>query len=264
MMQKLITLLITALLLAGCAVSPEGRRQLTLLPAKQMTALGAQSFEQIKASTPQSKDPATVAYINCIARRIIPQLEKNNNPGDWEVVVFDDPQANAFALPGNKIGVYTGLLKYARNQHQLAAVIGHEVGHVIARHSNERLSSKLAVSAGLTLAAAVLGADRNNDSLLMAGLGLGAQYGVILPFSRKHESEADLIGLDLMAKAGFDPSESILLWQNMAQAGVSPPEFMSTHPSSDSRIRNLRARLPKALKLREQSLLNSKPPDCAR
>lgn len=263
-MQKLITLLITTLLLAGCAVSPEGRRQLTLLPAKQMNTLGAQSFEQIKASTPQSRDANMVAYINCIARRIIPQLEKNNNPDDWEVVVFDDPQANAFALPGNKIGVYTGLLKYARNQHQLAAVIGHEVGHVIARHSNERLSSKLAVSAGLTLAAAVLGADRNNDSLLMAGLGLGAQYGVILPFSRKHESEADLIGLDLMAKAGFDPSESIPLWQNMAQAGVSPPEFMSTHPSSDSRIRNLRKRLPKALKLREQALLNSKSPDCTR
>ena len=263
-MRKLITALIIGLLLSGCAVSPEGRHQLTLLPAKQMNALGAQGFEQIKASTPISTDPAIVSYVNCIARRIIMQLEKNNNPDNWEVVVFNDPQANAFALPGNKIGVYTGLLKYARNQHQLAAVIGHEVGHVIARHSNERLSSKLAVSAGLTLAAAVLGSDRNNDSLLMAGLGLGAQYGLILPFSRKHESEADVIGLDLMAEAGFDPSQSIPLWQNMAQAGVSPPEFMSTHPSSDTRIRNLRARLPKALKLRQQALLNSNQPDCVR
>ncbi len=264
MIRTIVLFLTTSLLLAGCATSPEGRHQLTFLPAKQMRALGAQSFEQIKASTPVSKDPATVQYINCIARRIIPQLEKNNNPDDWEVVVFDDPQANAFALPGNKIGVYTGLLKYARNQHQVAAVIGHETGHVIAHHSNERLSSQLAVSAGLTLAAAVLGADKKNDSLLMAGLGLGAQYGVLLPFSRKHESEADLIGLNLMAKAGFDPSESIPLWQNMAQAGASPPEFMSTHPSSGSRIRNLRGRLPKALKLRQQALLHNNPPNCTR
>lgn len=256
---------IAGLALSACATSPEGRRQLTLLPASQMNTLGAQSFEQLKAATPIASDTATVGYINCIAQRIIPQLEKDNNPEAWEVVVFDEPQANAFALPGRKIGVYTGLLKYATNQHQLAAVIGHEVGHVIARHSNERLSSKLVVNAGLGLAAIALGmSDNNNDSLILAGLGLGAQYGVLLPFSRKHESEADLIGLDLMARAGFDPAESVPLWQNMATAGSAPPEFMSTHPSSETRIRDLQARIPEALKLRRQALLQNNPPDCKR
>ncbi len=259
-----LTSFVLVLALSGCATSPEGRRQLTLLPAKQMSSLGAQSFEQIKSSTPITKDRNTIAYIHCIAKRIIPQLNKDNDPDAWEIVVFEDKQANAFALPGRKIGVYTGLLKYARNQHQLAAVIGHEIGHVIARHSNERLSSNMVVQAGLGLAAIVLGRNAQNDSLLLAGLGLGAQYGVLLPFSRSHESEADLIGLDLMAKAGFDPSESVPLWQNMATASAAPPEFMSTHPSSDTRIRDLRQRIPKALKLRQQTLLNSQPPNCSR
>ena len=118
------------------------------------------------------------------------------------MLVFEDEQANAFALPGNKIGVYTGLLKYAKNQDQLAAVMGHEVAHVIAKHGNERVSSQMATEAGLGIAAAVLGSTQNeNSAMILAGLGLGVQYGIILPFSRKHQSEADLIGLDLMARS---------------------------------------------------------------
>jgi predicted Zn-dependent protease len=238
---------ITCFTLLSCATSPEGRNQLKLIPDAQMDAMGVQSFEQIKQSTPISKDPKVQQYVLCVADKIIPQVTQNPDPEQWEVVVFEDDQANAFALPGNKIGVYTGLLKYAKNQDQLAAVMGHEVAHVIAKHGNERVSSQMATQAGMSIATVMLGGTQDeNSALILAGLGLGVQYGIILPFSRSHESEADLIGLDLMAKAGFDPAESVTLWQNMSQAGSSPPEFMSTHPSGETRIKQLRERIPNA------------------
>jgi len=242
-----VAAIILSSMLSACATSPEGRKQLTLLPDEQMDAMGVQSFEQIKQETPISKDQNITQYVLCIANKIIPNVPQNPDPGKWEVQVFEDEQANAFALPGYKIGVYTGLLKYAQNQDQLAAVMGHEVAHVIAKHSNERVSSQLATEAGMSIASAVLGTQGGeNSEMIMAGLGLGVQYGIALPFSRGHESEADLIGLDLMAKSGFDPAESVTLWQNMAQAGQSPPEFTSTHPSSDTRIKQLRERIPNA------------------
>ena len=238
---------LTCFTLLSCATSPEGRNQLKLIPDEQMDVMGAQSFEQIKQQTPITEDKNIQQYVLCIANKIIPQVAQNPDPKQWEVVVFEDDQANAFALPGNKIGVYTGLLKYAKNQDQLAAVMGHEVAHVIAKHGNERVSNQMATEAGMSIATAVLGGTQNeNSTLILAGLGLGAQYGIILPFSRSHESEADLIGLDLMAKAGFDPAQSVPLWQNMSQAGASPPEFMSTHPSSDTRIKQLKERIPNA------------------
>ncbi len=261
---KACLLLLTASLLSACATSPEGRKQLQLVPESEMNALGVQSFEQIKQETKISSNKKLNRYVSCVANQIIPQVKQAPKPSQWEVVLFDDPQANAFALPGNKIGVYTGLLKYARNQDQLAAVIGHELAHVIAGHSNERVSNQMATQAGLGLAAAVLGTQSQESGLILAGLGLGVQYGIILPFSRSHESEADLIGLDLMAASGFKPEESITLWQNMAKAGSAPPEFTSTHPSSETRISQLRNRLPKANKLRKQALAAGKRPDCRR
>jgi predicted Zn-dependent protease len=260
----LSTLVAAAVALGACATSPEGHMQLHLIPSKQMDSLGVQSFEQTKAETPISKDAATNRYIKCIADAIIPVLDRDNDPSQWEVVVLEDPQANAFALPGRKIGVYTGLLQYAVNQDQVAAVIGHEVGHVIAQHGNARISGQLAAEAGLALAAVALGQDNQKNALLMAGLGLGVQYGVILPFSRSHESEADVIGLDLMARAGFDPGESIPLWQNMAKAGASPPEFLSTHPSGSTRIKDLGARLPRARELEQQAHVAGRRPNCTR
>lgn len=213
-----------------------------------MDAMGAQSFEQIKQQTATTQDKNIQQYVLCVANKIIPQVSQNPDPSQWEVLVFEDDQANAFALPGNKIGVYTGLLKYAKNQDQLAAVMGHEVAHVIAKHGNERVSNQMATEAGLSIASAVLGSSSQgeNSTLILAGLGLGVQYGIILPFSRSHESEADLIGLDLMAKAGFDPAQSVNLWQNMSKAGASPPEFMSTHPANDTRIKQLQQRIPDA------------------
>ncbi|MGB5457188.1 MAG: M48 family metallopeptidase, partial [Gammaproteobacteria bacterium] len=182
------------------------------------------------------------------------------------VRVFADDQANAFALPGNKIGVYEGLLKYAVNQHQLAAVIGHELAHVVAQHGNERVSEQLATQAGMSIAAVALGSSQTSDSnkqLILAGLGLGVQYGVILPFSRTHESEADLIGLDLMAESGFLPTESVKLWENMSKAGGGAPEFLSTHPSSTTRIKDLKARMPRALDKYNKAQAKNLKPNCS-
>lgn len=227
--------------------------------------MGVQSFEQIKQDTPETRNEDMRAYVQCIANAIIPQLDKDNNPAKWEVRVFADDQANAFALPGNKIGVYEGLFKYAVNQDQVAAVMGHELAHVIAKHGNERVSDQLAAQAGMAIAAIALGtSDTSKDkkALILAGLGLGVQYGVILPFSRTHESEADLIGLDLMASSGFDPVESVALWQNMSRAGGQPPEFLSTHPSSATRIKDLNARMPRALEIYGKARANNRKPNC--
>jgi predicted Zn-dependent protease len=250
---------------SACATSPEGRSQLKLLPDEQIDSMGVQSFEQIKQETPESKNENARAYVLCIANAIIPQLDEDNDPASWEVRVFADDQANAFALPGNKIGVYEGLLKYAVNQHQVAAVIGHELAHVIAKHGNERVSDQLAAQTGMAIAAIALGTSDTSDdnkALILAGLGLGVQYGVILPFSRTHESEADLIGLELMARSGFDPVESVALWQNMSSAGGQPPEFLSTHPSSTTRIKDLNARMPRALEIYGKARAQNRKPNC--
>lgn len=249
--------------LTSCATSLEGRRQLMLMSSEEMDAMGAQSFEQLKQQTPLTTNKNIQQYVVCIANRIIPHVKQSPDPQQWEVQVFEGEQANAFALPGNKIGVYTGLLKYAKNQDQLAAVMGHEVAHVISGHSNERVSSQMATQAGLSLATIALGASqRENNGLILAGLGLGAQYGILLPFSRKHESEADLIGLNLIAQAGFDPAESIPLWQNMSQAGAAPPEFMSTHPSNSTRIKQLKERIPQANVAYQKAIAQGRRANC--
>ncbi len=172
--------------------------------------------------------------------------------------MFKDESPNAFALPGGKMGVYTGMLEVAENQDQLAAVLGHEVGHVLAQHANERMSQQQVTSIGLAVAAGT-----GLDSASMQALGLGAQIGILLPYSRTHESEADIIGLDLMAKAGFDPRESVQLWKNMQKAGGgTPPEFLSTHPSSGTRIDNLIGQMANALQTYNDARARGNKPNC--
>jgi predicted Zn-dependent protease len=187
----------------------------------------------------------------------------DNNPGNWEVNVFTDDSANAFALPGGKIGVNSGLLKVARSQDQLAAVIGHEIGHVMAQHSNERMSIQYATQTGMQMLQALSGEASAEKQQLFALLGLGSEVGIALPFSRKHEAEADLIGLQLMARAGFDPRQSVTLWQNMAAAnGAGGLEFLSTHPANDTRINGLQANMSEALALYEQARNAGRIPRC--
>lgn len=247
----------------ACASSPTGRNQLILFPESEMAQMGAASFQDIKQNTPLARDAKTNDYVNCVSEHIIRALP-GENPEDWEVRVFDDSAANAFALPGRKIGVFTGLLDVAENQDQLATVIGHEVGHVLAKHSNERVSTNFVTQSGLQLAQIAVGANTPMKNELFGLLGVGAQYGVLLPFSRTQEAEADIIGLDLMAQAGFDPRASVALWQNMqaASGGEAPPEFMSTHPSSERRIRELQARVPEHMQISMQARSAGRSPDC--
>ncbi len=239
---------IVAFFAVACATSPLGRKQLMLMPDSEMAQLGLQSFEQMKAQTPIEHDPAVNAYVKCVALPITRQVNGTEvGARGWEIVVFKDASANAFALPGGKIGVHTGLLPVAKTDGQLAAVLGHEVGHVIARHGNERVSQNLLASSSLG-AAEILTRDSKNQGLILGALGLGAQFGVLLPFSRTQESEADVIGLDLMARAGFDPRQSVELWKNMLAAnGHGPPQWMSTHPAGESRIQELQSRMAPAL-----------------
>lgn len=232
--------------LIGCATSPTGRRQLTLVPDDQMNEMGVSAFEDMKKKLPVSKDAKATAYVRCVAGEITAVLPEKQN---WEVVVFENKEPNAFALPGGKIGVHTGMLTVAKDASQLAAVLGHEVGHVLARHSNERVSEEQALGGAMAVASALF-KDKNSKTyaVTMAALGVGSQFGITLPHSRTQESESDLIGLDLMSQAGFDPRASVELWKNMEKAGGgAQPEFMSTHPSHGTRIENLQANMGPAL-----------------
>jgi len=249
-MKLPLIMLTTLLMLTACTSSSTGRKQVMLFSDTELDKMGATSFEDMKTKTPISKDKAVNDFVQCVAKAITNNVAKSVHKGDWEVVVFDSTQVNAFALPGGKIGVYTGILNVTENQDQLGAIIGHEVGHVIEHHSNERLSASKLQNMGMAAATAAVGmADIENKGLWMAGLGVGLQYGVIMPYGRAHESEADIVGQDLMARSGFEPSASIKLWQNMAKLSKgAPAEFMSTHPSNETRIKQLTEHLPVSMK----------------
>lgn len=237
-------------LLCACATSPTGRNQMLLYSEAQMAEMGGQAFSSMKEELKVSNTQVENSYVQCVAKSLTPYVPKSVFSGEWEVVVFEDEQVNAFALPGGKIGVYTGLLNVAKTQSQLAAVIGHEIGHVIAHHGNERMSTSTLTNLGTQAVAQVISSNEVAYSgAIMAAIGMGSEVAITLPFSRAHESEADLIGLSLMAQAGFDPRESVVLWQNMEAAsnGQQPIELLSTHPAPQSRIANLQANMTAAL-----------------
>jgi predicted Zn-dependent protease len=259
MISKLIPFVIMASFVTGCATSPTGRSQFIFMPETQIDQMGLQAFDTLKRDKKLSYNSQYIKATTCIANAITQVVG-----GSWEVVVFEDKSPNAFALPGNKIGVHTGMLKLVDNQEQLAAVIGHEIGHVLAKHSNERASQEMAMSQGMNILQALTVPTSSLGQLGFGLLGVGAQYGVLMPFSRTQESEADIIGVDLMAKAGFDPQFSISLWQKMEQAtqGKQPVEFMSTHPSHATRIQNLEQHMPQAMGLFQQAQSMGKQPHC--
>ncbi|RTR32877.1 M48 family metallopeptidase [Shewanella atlantica] len=250
-MKTLVILFTTFLFLSGCAThqSPTGRSQVLLFSSQEIDQMGSSSFDQIKKQEKISQDAAVNRYVACVANRVTAVLPNSATP--WDVVVFESEQVNAFALPGGHIGVYTGLLNVAENEHQLATVIGHEVAHVLAKHSNEQVSRAQLSGIGMQIADAALGAGGiSNKELYMAALGLGAQVGFILPYGREQESEADIMGVELMARAGFDPGQSIALWLNMAkQGGEQGPELLSTHPSHGHRIDDLTKMQPQVMPL---------------
>ncbi|MCK5727881.1 MAG: M48 family metallopeptidase [Methylococcales bacterium] len=249
-------------LLAACATGPGGRNQVAFLPDAEVNQMGEQAFEDLKNKTAVSRDGRANDFVKCVANAVIQKVG-----GRWEVVVFDDPSLNAFALPGNKIGVYMGLIDLVDNQGQLATVIGHEIGHVLARHSNERLSQEALVKQGMSVVGAVAAPQSALGQLGVNALGIGAQYGLLLPYSRKHETEADIIGMDFMSEAGFDPKESVNLWRKMAQASrgrQQSPEFMSTHPAHATRIEKMTEYLPKALQKYNRAISSGVQPNCTK
>ncbi len=261
--HSILYFVLVCVLVASCATSPLGRRQLLLMPGKQMDQLGIASYAEMKKKQKIDQRGSSNRYVSCVANAITEELTGKWAGQDWEVTVFEEESPNAFALPGGKIGVHTGLFKAAENQHQLAAVIGHEVGHVMAQHGNERVSTQMATQTSLQVIAAVASGVSKEKQQILGLLGLGAQFGIVLPFSRKHESEADEIGLDLMARAGFDPRESVTLWENMGKmGGKKPPEFLSTHPSGAHRIRDLGREMNKAMALYKAAQANGKNPQC--
>lgn len=255
-----------AAMLAACATSPTGRTQFVGLAPNdaEMGKMGAVAYSDLKKKTKINTDPATNAYVACVSHALL-----NTFPGDagkgWEITVFEDDTPNAFALPGKKIGVHTGIFKAAKNQAQLAAVIGHEIGHVEAHHGAERLSVNTAATGAATVAAILVGSNSSERNMAMAALGAGAAVGVILPFSRTQESEADTLGLRYMAQAGFDPAESINLWQNMnKEGGAKPPEFLSTHPADSTRMAALNRQQSQVAPLYQQAKASGLNPNCKR
>ncbi|WP_455388310.1 M48 family metallopeptidase [Petrachloros mirabilis] len=247
--------------MSGCETNPyTGRSQLLMTSVSEEMQLGAQAYSQVKndPKVRQSQDPREVEPVKRVAARLIEAAKRSKyaemaKQFQWEVTVIkDDKTMNAFALPGGKIAVYTGIFPVAKTEAGLAAVLGHEVTHALARHGAERMSQGELTNAALQVIGAAAGASGMNPVLsqgAMAALGAGAQVGVLLPFSRSHESEADYIGILLAADAGYDPRESVHLWERMEQlsGGGGPSEFLSTHPGHETRIAQLKKWMPEAM-----------------
>jgi predicted Zn-dependent protease len=258
----------TATLLAGCATttSPTGRTQVVgAVSEEQLSQLGAQAFDEAKTKAPQSTDSRQTAYVRCIVQRVVEQLPTDWRGIGWETALFVDDSPNAFALPGGKVGVNTGIFTVAKNQDQLAAVVAHEVGHVYSRHHNERITRQMGASGALQVLSSLAGARYGEGvgSAVAQGGSIAAQAGLMLPNSRVQESEADVVGQQLMAKAGYDPRGAVALWQNMAAAGGGrAPEWLSTHPDPSSRLRELQARADGLLPSMEAARRAGNTPRC--
>ncbi len=243
-----------SLTVAACATAPyTGRNQVLLVSEGSEISLGLQTFENIKRQRRPSPDPGLQELVNRVGRRIAAAV--NRPDFRWEFVVFeDDRQANAFCLPGGKVGVFTGLLRYTQDEIGLATVISHEAAHVLARHAGERLSQSMLARVGgmgLGLGMGMAGGNPYASQAIMQAYGLGSQVGVLMPYSRTQEYEADQIGLILMARAGYDPRAALDFWQRMMarqNSQLRPPEFLSTHPSDANRIEAMRQFLPQAMK----------------
>jgi metalloendopeptidase OMA1, mitochondrial len=249
------------LVIGGCETNPyTGRSQLLMTSVSEEIQMGAQAYDQVKSDPKMraSQDPRELEPVKRVAARIVEAAKRSKyaemaQQFQWEVTVIKDAKtANAFALPGGKMAVYTGIFPMAKTEAGLAAVMGHEVVHALARHGAERMSQGQMTNAGLQIVGAAAGAVGRGGMVgqaAMAALGVGAQVGVLLPFSRKHESEADYVGILLAAEAGYDPREAIALWERMGQMSGGGPqaEFMSTHPSHETRISQLKKWMPEAM-----------------
>lgn len=267
-MKPVLTGIAFALVLAACATttSPTGRTQVVGgVSQQQLDQLGAQAFAETKAKQTVSRDARQNAYVQCVVNALVAQLPAQYRNVRWETALFEENEPNAFALPGGKVGVNSGIFSVARNQDQLAAVLGHEIGHVISRHHEERLTRQMGASGLLQVAGALAGAaygDSAASAVSQFG-AIGAQGLILLPNSRTQESEADIVGQRLMADAGFDPAQAIGLWQNMmAASGNRSPQWLSTHPDPANRIRELQRDVPALTPVYQQARQSGRVPRC--
>ncbi|MDR2512110.1 MAG: M48 family metallopeptidase [Bacteroidales bacterium] len=256
-MKKIIAILSLVVIMISCGVAPvTGRKQFFLVSDSEVMTLSLQSYTEYMATAKKSSDMEKTKLVYKVGLNLAEAVEKyyQQHPNiskptfDWEFNLVEDAQVNAFCMPGGKIVVYTGILPFTQDETGLAVVLGHEVGHAMAKHSNERMSQQVMINGGGQILGSVLNTytSQQISTLSQQVYGLGAQYGVTLPFSRKQELEADEIGLTLMAMAAYDPSKATAFWQRMAAQGTKQMEFLSTHPSDAHRIKNINEHLAAA------------------
>jgi predicted Zn-dependent protease len=264
--RGLVTLFIFSFLLLSCSTVPvTGRRQLDFVPDSTMLPLSFQQYDEFLKSNKLSSNKEKSEEVKRVGLRIQKAVEQYFAEQDtsdqlrgyeWEFNLVESPEVNAWCLPGGKVVVYEGILPIAGDDSGLAVVMGHEIAHAVARHGNERMSQGLAVQmGGIALSTALSQQPAETQQLWMSVFGLGAQYGVMLPYSRVQENEADHLGLIFMAMAGYDPNSAVSFWQRMAQeaGGQKPPEFLSTHPSSETRIQNIKNLIPEVMPYYEKA-----------
>jgi len=256
-------LAVIGLVIAACQTVPvTGREQLDLVSSDQVLAMSSQAYRDFMSQHKVVQRTQAADQVTRVGKKIQRSVEEyfaTQNMSErlsgyqWEFNLVDDPQANAFALPGGKVVVFTGILPITENDPGLAVVLGHEIAHAVARHGNERMSQALlAQMGGVALGVALSQKTEQTQQLFMTAFGLGTQIGVLLPYGRLQESEADHLGLIFMAMAGYDPTTAIAFWQRMEkQQKGSPPQFLSTHPSSTTRIENIKALIPEAMKYKK-------------
>jgi predicted Zn-dependent protease len=230
--------------LAGCSENADtGRRQLVIVDDGQLAQLADQSWAEVTRQVAPVRDPAAHQRLARIGRRIADASGRKEL--DWQFVVLDSPDLNAFVLPNGKVGFFRGLMELAGSDAEVASVLGHEVGHIVARHPAERVSQQMALQAGVGVAQILLGGENGeNAGAIGAALGLGATFGVLLPYSRKHELEADRVGVQLAEQAGYDPAAALTFWNRMIQRQARTPkpvEALSTHPADERRLTELKA-----------------------
>jgi predicted Zn-dependent protease len=255
---RIALVLLTLVFAAGCATVPmTGRKQLSLVSDAEMNALSYQQYDQVIAESTLSSDAEATAMVKRVGANIQKAVEdyfaregaSSHLAGyEWEFNLIESDQVNAWCMPGGKVAFYTGILPICQDEDGVAVVMGHEIAHAIAEHGGERMSHQLAVQmGGIALSEAVKSQPEQTRALYMGAFAVGSHYGAMLPYSRKHESEADHMGLNMMAMAGYDPRKAPAFWERMSAGGGAPPEFMSTHPSDETRIRQLNEHMPEAM-----------------
>ncbi|NPA36375.1 MAG: M48 family metallopeptidase [Chlorobi bacterium] len=256
---KVFFLLIVFIVSACSTVPITGRKQLHLIPDNEMLAMSLTNYDQFLKEHKLSTDAKSTAMVKRVGQNIANAvtkfmkekgMENRIKNYEWEFNLVEEDVPNAWCMPGGKVVVYTGLLPYTKTEAGLAVVMGHEIAHAVARHGNERMSQEMAVQlGGMALSVALEKKPEETKMLFLQAYGIGTQVGVVLPYSRMHETEADKLGLIFMAMAGYNPEEAISFWSRMAKSGgQKPPEFLSTHPADETRIKNLKEFMPEALK----------------